>query len=200
MEIGEQACDGLVDGAAVGAHGVVEVEMVIPISVADFHEAHAGLDHATGHETFAAEVGGGGGIDAVEFFGGIGFLVGIDDERHLALHFKGQFVTLDHALHLRIHAILVEFLLVEILNEIQLRALRLSIHGWLKIAQLGTFDGAVVGADAGALVDGGKKGTAVVLSSAESIGRGDGDESRKVFIGGAQTIERPGTEGRPHEL
>ena len=202
VEVVEEGGDGLIGGPTILAEFFGEILVLIPAGVADFDVADAGGGEASGDEALAAEGIGGGLIDAVEVEGGWGFFGEIEDVGEFGLHFEGEFVGLDDAFDFLVGGFLGEELVVHGLDEIEL----LALGGWGEdgVAEIGDGVGgggvfAFLGADAGALVDGGEEGVAVALGAELDWG-GDGDVAGEVFVFGAETVEGPGAEGGADEL
>ena len=101
FEVFEEGGDGAVDFDGVFGVAFVEVAVLVPldfaVAVGDLDEADAALGEAAGHEALAAEVGGDGVVEAVEFFGGGGFGVDVLGFGHGGLHAEGEFEAGDAA-------------------------------------------------------------------------------------------------------
>ena len=77
------------------AQALLDLGVVVPdLKIyKELHETHAALDQTAGNEAAAGVAVGGFAVDAVHFFGGLGFLVKIQRVAGLHLHARGQFVA-----------------------------------------------------------------------------------------------------------
>ena len=73
--------------------------------------------------------------------------------RHLLLHPEGEFIALDHALDVGIKAVISQRLAVKRLQQVEFGELNLRADRRMDIADFGVGDGAIIGADARALID-----------------------------------------------
>ena len=212
LEIGEQRGDRLVHRAAVCSERRGEVEVLVPVSVRDFHKAHAGLDQAPSQQTFPPEVIGAPVRalptpfaawpvgDAIQFFCCLALAGEVHHTRHFLLHPEGELVALDHPLDVGIQTVDPQRLAVKRLQQVEFGALNLRAERRVEVADFRTGDWSIVGADARALIDRGEKRRAIVLRTAGSRRRRQRDEAGEVFVFGAEAVKRPCTERWPDEL
>ena len=209
FEVLQQAGDGFVDGEGVvfvlGHVGVLVPSGVVGVvGVVDLDEADAGFGEAAGHEALAAEVVGGGFVDAVEFFGGGGFGVDVEGVGGVGLEAPGEFVGLDDGFDFLLlggDLGALELLLVEAAEEVELAVFGGGAEGGvLEVFDASFFGGLAGAAEGGALVAGGEEGGAVVAGAAVGEAGGDGDEAGEVFVFGAEAVVDPGTHGGADEV
>lgn len=143
--------------------------MLVPISVRDFHKAHAGLDQAPSQQTFPPEVIGAAAPcalptpiaawrvgDSIQLFCRLALAGEVHHTRHFFLHPEGEFVALDHSLDVGIGRVDPQSLAVKILQQVEFGALHLRAERGVEVADLGADDRAIIGADARALIDRGE--------------------------------------------
>jgi len=205
-QIVDEGSGGGVDGVTACFDVGFDVVVVIPATDFDLNEANAALDQATCDEEFDGLVWGavGFGVDAVEFFDGIGFFGDVEGVGGFGLHFEGHFEGLDarfeHLVGLegsRVH-------LVEDVGELELALLTVGgAYAALDVGQKGFAHGAGFGGegegrvnvDVHALEDAWEEGalTAGWVTT-------EGDETGHVLVFGAQTVDEPGAHAGFGEL
>ena len=178
--------------------------MLIPlhlaVAVGNLHETHAALGKAPGHQALPAEILGDGVVHPIQFSGRLGLAGDVLNLGHRGLHAVGQLKGINAALEHGVGRI-GEVILIELLEEIELRAL-------LAVGPLGVFDMMHLGilgletgvADGRAAVVCGQKGAAPVIEAAMRKRGANGDKGRQVFIFRAEPVADPRAHAGPHEV
>jgi len=85
---------------------------MIPVVIANFDEAHAGLGESARQKALPAEVVRLIFVDAIEIQRRLGLFGNIRDLGNLGLHFEGKFVGLNHAFDLMVQSAFLEQVMV----------------------------------------------------------------------------------------
>ena len=183
-----------------GLKVAVLVPLHLAVAVGNLHEAHAPLGKATGHQALPAKILGDGIVHSIKFARGPSLAGDVLNLGHRCLHAVGELKGIDTALE---HGVGRggEMILIELLEEIELRALLAVGPLWvLDVMHLG-----ILGLETG-ITDGRaakvrrQKGTAPVVQSAVRERGAYGDIRRQVFVFRAKPVADPRAHAWPHEV
>lgn len=205
FEVLEKSGDGLIRCSAITLKGSLQVAMVIPTSIADLDKAHSCLGETASEQTLLSKTAHAPvAVDSVGLADVAGLVIDFEKLRNLILHAESEFKGLDGTLDLGVVEVPTQLVLIHRLNEIQLFALERAVEVGVvnivdrllgSVALASALDPSdISGRDLRALIDGREERGAVVSGAPLARGRVDGDETGKVFVLGAQSVESPGTE------
>ena len=100
--------------------------MMIPAAVIQLDEPHISFDHATGQQAVAGERTGLVNFGSVKFHVRRALAAQVCQLGDRHLHAERQFKRLNHAFHLRLYAVALQFVAIELLHEVELPALRVE--------------------------------------------------------------------------
>ena len=170
---------------------------MVPGALGDFDEANSGFDHASGNEAFATEALGFLAVESVKLFGLFALGLDIENLGEFRLHSVSHLVGADNSFDFLIPWVVLKFLLIHALDEIQLAALPFAADQGSEVRNLGFIDFTISISQSHALVVSWQEGVSIILGAA---GCTDADKTRDALVLGPEAIEDPRTDTRTYKL